>query len=335
MLVEGQWIKIKVNNKNKEWYKEKGYSLPKEHNGEFLVRAEDLSPYSEKKVLVKCDYCGKIYELNYHMYTKAINNTYVQRIACRGCTYKKIKECNLLKYGVENTMSVPEIHAKQSDSKRRSIESVRDMFVKNNFTPKFKDEDYRNGQDKLKCICNNHPNILQYKTYDGFVDGDGCFYCYFERNRGENHPNWKGGITNLNYYLRNKLKPWLNASKKRSNVCFVTGEVGNVYHHIYPFRDILSETLESLKYDNREYYQISDFTTKELNAIKDKCLELHFKYGLGVCLKEEIHNLFHHIYGFEDLSMHELEEFKERYNKGEFRDVDLSEYKYFKEKKIN
>ena len=57
------------------------------------------------------------------------------------------------------------------------------------------------------------------------------------------------------------------------------------------FSEILQETMEFLNLPI--YKQINKYTDEELKSIEEKCLEMHYKYGLGVCLCEEEHKLFH------------------------------------------
>lgn len=335
-------VEINLNGRMVKNFEDLGYKIPRRIGNQgrlmyikgtkILIKVEDLPHASDVFIWVQCDYCGKKYELQYKQYLRAINNKYVHKIACYECKQRKTEESNLIKYGVKNTMSVPKLHKKQEDSKRRNINIVRKKFIEFNFTPLFNNEDYKNGQDKLKCYCNNHTDIIQYKTYDGFLDGDGCNYCAIEKCSGDGHWNWQGGRTSLSSYLRNKLKPWINKSRKNSNACFVTGETKNiVYHHSYPFRQIVDDSLVELKlsydYDN---CSVSDYTNEQLKLIKDKCLELHWKHGLAVCLEDEVHDLFHYVYGFENISMETLIEFKKRYLNHEFNNIDLSGYKYYK-----
>ena len=86
MLIPNQKIKIKVNKVNKEWYEQKGYINI--HKGEIIfINAEDLTPGSHVKVLVKCDYCGKITSVIWKDYVVRSNN----KNACKNCRLKKSK----------------------------------------------------------------------------------------------------------------------------------------------------------------------------------------------------------------------------------------------------
>ncbi|MCY9039465.1 hypothetical protein MOE77_21530 [Bacillus inaquosorum] len=64
--------------------------------------------------------------------------------------------------------------------------------------------------------------------------------------------------------------------------------------------------------------KIGDFTVKELEQIKNECVRLHLNYGLGIPLTKKIHNLFHEIYGTSNNNEIQFNEFRNRYENGEF-----------------
>jgi hypothetical protein len=67
-------------------------------------------------------------------------------------------------------------------------------------------------------------------------------------------------------------------------------------HHLYKnFKDIVSETLMLTHLDLRE--NISEYSQNELKLLAKTCLDLHYKYGLGVCILREYHLDFHTFYG--------------------------------------
>jgi hypothetical protein len=58
------------------------------------------------------------------------------------------------------------------------------------------------------------------------------------------------------------------------------------------------------------YINISQYTQDELDILSKKCLELHYKYGLGVCMTKPIHKEFHILYGLKNNTPEQYEEFK-------------------------
>ena len=68
------------------------------------------------------------------------------------------------------------------------------------------------------------------------------------------------------------------------------------------------------------YSIINKYTTEELELLKINIARKHDDYPLGVCLCKKIHNLYHHIYG-DDNAPEQFEEFKNKYNNGEFEEA--------------
>lgn len=72
-----------------------------------------------------------------------------------------------------------------------SIEEVKEVFEKKGYT--LVSSVYVNAHAKLKTICPS--GHVYYTTFDSFKKGNGCSICWSIRIVGENHPNWKGGIS--------------------------------------------------------------------------------------------------------------------------------------------
>lgn len=161
---------------------------------------------------------------------------------------------------------------------------------------------------KIKCKCNICENEF-YSLYGNLMKGEGCPKCGVRK--GENHGCWKGGITPLYNNIRGAMIQWkIDSYKKYNYKCDISRKKlkTNVIHHYHNYSDILEETLNLLNLDIRK--NINDYSEKELNLIKEKCLELHYKYGLGVCLTEKLHKEFHSIYGQKNNTIEQYLEFK-------------------------
>lgn len=130
------------------------------------------------------------------------------------------------------------------------------------------------------------------------------------------HPAWRGGITPVAMHLRSFIKrsQWqIDSFVENNSRCVISGKPNTHkeklhIHHLHAFSDIVRETMKDLNLDFRE--QIGLYSDEELDAIEEKCLELHYKYGLGVPLIETIHNEFHVIYGRGGNTPEQFEEFK-------------------------
>lgn len=142
-----------------------------------------------------------------------------------------------------------------------------------------------------------------------------CPKCDNLRKKGKTSPSWKGGITPLQNYLRTIISSWkIDSFKAYNNTCCITGKKSkeNLIHHKYGFHKIVKETMEILNLPI--YQEISEYTKEELKLIEDKCLELHYEYGLGVCICKDIHNQFHKIYGRKNNTPEQWNEFEKIYN---------------------
>lgn len=53
--------------------------------------------------------------------------------------------------------------------------------------------------------------------------------------------------------------------------------------------------------------------------LSEKIIEIHFRHPLGVCLKENVHQLFHQIYGQTNNTPEQFYEFVDRINSGDIQ----------------
>ena len=139
-----------------------------------------------------------------------------------------------------------------------------------------------------------------------------------EAHKGEKHPGWKGGISPINIHLRDYIKPWKKDSMKYFDYKSVISE--KPFNHIHHVNKNFSEILElTFKISNIEIKEtIKEYTSEELEKLENICLMLHYLFGPGVCLTEEEHKLFHSLYGKHDNTKEQFEEFKKRFQNGEF-----------------
>ena len=156
-----------------------------------------------------------------------------------------------------------------------------------------------------------------------------------EGNKGENNNNWKGGISTISIHLREYIKPWKKDSMKYCNYKSIISE--KPFKHIHHVNKNFSEILElTFKISNIEVKEtIEEYTSEELEKLGKICLMLHYLFGPGVCLTEEEHKLFHSLYGKHDNTKEQFEEFKHRFQNGEFIDKFTSSKSYQKNLKIS
>lgn len=105
--------------------------------------------------------------------------------------------------------------------------------------------------------------------------------------------------TNLDRFFRGHLQQWKTDSIKACNYkCILTGSKDFAVHHLYGFNIILKEVYQEL--DQRlllKSNNLDDYTKEELDLFLQIFHEIHDKYPLGVCIRKDLHDLFHRIYG--------------------------------------
>ncbi|WNC14876.1 hypothetical protein [Brevibacillus brevis] len=109
-------ISIRWTKRNKKWYIKKGYIFT-EYGDAFEANINELTDGCRAIVQVLCDYCEKNVSLKaYGDYATQHKKANLNKDCCYECRPLKIKESNLLKYGVESTNQIQEIRQKQKDT---------------------------------------------------------------------------------------------------------------------------------------------------------------------------------------------------------------------------
>lgn len=99
----------------------------------------------------------------------------------------------------------------------------------------------------------------------------------------------------LSKYLRGQIWDWKSKSMEACQwKCVLTGSKDFEIHHLYGVSNILSDIIS--KYNIQEK-QIEDYSQEELNYITNLFISEQNKYPLGVCVRKDIHVLFHKLYG--------------------------------------
>lgn len=109
---------IKWNGANRKYYELKGYIFTKSGD-EFEVKVEELKYNSKALVNIKCDYCNEIYETTYQKYNNNRDRCIVKKDACKKHKYEKLKEANMIKYGVEN---VKQLESSKEKARQTQLE---------------------------------------------------------------------------------------------------------------------------------------------------------------------------------------------------------------------
>jgi len=143
-----------------------------------------------------------------------------------------------------------------------------------------------------------------------FNVGHRCSVCAREARRGEGNNHWKGGISNLLQYLRATISQWKNDTMRSNGFkCVITSKRFDIIHHVYGFDQIVEEILSITKLPVKT--KVNLYSQEELDLLKDTCIKLHEKYGLGACLTNDMHNKFHLEYGYGQNTPRQFKDFKE------------------------
>jgi len=138
---------------------------------------------------------------------------------------------------------------------------------------------------------------------------------------GSLNPNYKGGISALYQELRRNLKQWKIDSIENGNYqCFLTKKRFDDIHHLYSFDNIVKDTLNETGLPL--YEDISFYSNEEIKLLVNKCLEIHYRHPLGVCLEEKYHSKFHEEFGYGGNTEEQFYEFLNNYYNGKYKDLE-------------
>ena len=209
---------------------------------------------------------------------------------CHGCICEQNRENEVFNYDYVKTVI-------ESNGKNKLISTI-----------------YTKAQDRnLKILCAKCQKNTYITSFNKFQNRHQiyCLECGYKLRSGENNHNWRGGVSTLNAYLRTHIKQWIKDSLKASNyLCDISKRRGHLeVHHLNKnFKDIVDETLKITGLDIKQ--KIGEYSEEELSLLSSTCLNLHYKYGLGVCILREYHLEFHDFYGRHDNTPEQYYEFK-------------------------
>lgn len=339
----------------RKYYESKGYLFSK-YGKSFEINILDLPKCSMQKVETECDHCKKIRIIPYLRVNKQGNFCHKCSLKVAlgvkmETVSKKFKEkgLDLISTGIKDCFDTlffkckkhPEITQSTSWSWINSKNSknccklchrgtlreclktkfnlVEEMFKKRNYILISKEAEYINNSTKLQYFCTNFKHGKRTITFADLKSGYGCYKCNREKQTGPNNKFWKGGKSTVLKYFRKFIGEWKKRSMEACNYkCFLSGEPFAAIHHLYSFQLIVEECFRetNIPFKNK----LEEYNIEELEGITRLCVEKHKNYPLGVCLSSRLHKQFHFLYGRVTTPV-QFEEFKVRYQKGEFNNA--------------
>ena len=266
-------LKIPITFRNKTHYKNLGYDVNKKK--EIVVFSDDILKHLSKSsgVIcdVKCDKCGKEYNLSFSSYFKNLNRG--GYFSCKQCSNDKKKVTNLIIFGVDN-------YAK--------LENYGDI-VKKIKKEKFGDENYNNKeQHKITCLEKFGKNY--------FMETDDFKEFRLKRNESFNNNLIKKlkkfGVVDVDcgiYKIKCdkdhifEINPFIfrNRLKQKTILCTICNPVGSYYNSGYEIQ--LQEFI-------KENY-IGNIILNDRKMIKPKELDVYLP---DLKIAFEFNGLFHH-----------------------------------------
>lgn len=204
MLVENQLVDVKCTQSNKDYYISKGYS---NISGTFEVKVLDLKPFSNVKVEVICDYCGKKFIKKFRDYNLGHKNT--NKDSCDKCKVCKRHELTF---------------------KSRQEKHYKEMLIqseKNNYELITQKTEIKNLKTRIKYICPKH-GIHEMKLAN-YLIGRKCPDCATEQRRKKYQINKEDLIENISKFGGTLLNPNEYINSQTKNLRVLCPECGNEF----------------------------------------------------------------------------------------------------------
>ena len=155
---ENQFVRIKWNTTNREWFELKGYVFTKRYD-EFDVRAKDLMPNSSAVINVICDYCGRAYKTQYASITSG--RKIINKDCCSKCTGLKTSEVSYRKRA------------------NKAIKNLQDVCKMRGYELLTTVDDYKGIREHIKFVCPRHGEMSM--IADNLIHGHECIKCSYEK----------------------------------------------------------------------------------------------------------------------------------------------------------
>lgn len=261
-------VMIQWNGYIRKYYEEKGYTWTKQ-NDWFECKIDDIQKNNKELIKVKCDYCYTEYEISVQRYNQNRNRCVIKKDACKKCKGLKLKEANLLKYGVENVKQLESVKLKDKETclnkygvenvmyldefKDKLKETMIDRYnVENPMSvDEFKDKMFKTNIDRYGNKCTLRNNEIKQKMINNNLEKYGVkFYSQSEewiKTVKENNTNkygvewimqtdeWKNKIKKIciEKYGVDNISKDIDIKIKKSETFYKNGTVSTSKQQLY------------------------------------------------------------------------------------------------------
>lgn len=236
-----------------------------------------------------------------------LNNTSLITMRCK-CGNLFEKNFNHFKRGQQQCPECGKEKSRISKIKY-NYEIVQESLSRKGYT--LLENEYIDCETPMKCKCSEGHEI--YIKFSHFLNNhSGCKICANNNLKGEGHWNYKGGESEVLDYFRKLLKPWkIQVLKSYNHKCFITNTKKDcVVHHLYPFKKIVEDSCKELGLPLHR--KICDYPPDDFQNLCDTILSKH-TVDIGVVLQRKVHNKFHSLYGFQNTTREQFNEFIKKY----------------------
>lgn len=179
--------------------------------------------------------------------------------------------CDLLPKRTRNAIILHAVNMGLRNVTQYSIEE--DEFIFNNWE--------KMSDNELAKKLNRNPHAIQAKRLR---------HGFLRLKEGSSY-------NDLSEFVRKNNLDWKKRSMKNCGYkCIITGDRFQAIHHIYGLNLILNEVLDNLNISIKQ--TMEEYIDIELKEILKEFRRIQDTYPLGLCLREDIHKMFHNVYGY-------------------------------------
>ena len=276
-------------------------TLTEKHREKNETKIKKQKDYKAEKELIKQDKMTKDVErlienalkLNLKAEFTIEENTYINRRSKLNfsCTQNEEHGIQPKSYSdIQNGYKCKVCARESIDQRLHDYETVKSEYENHGFT--LLEDTYKSMGTPMKCICNEHPEVIQYKSFNMILDNRKCYLCSIPLQQETKRMNKQ--ITKINIPHRTKspdYNKWRMAVMKRDGM--------------------MCQCCKGISNGTLEVHHILNWSSHP---------ELRFDIDNGITLCTYCHNIniphsFHSIYGTYNNTRQQIEEYINNHSK--------------------